>query len=335
MLKTITKFAIFSLLVAVVFTHASPTVNASPKSGITVEPAFVVIQLTPNDSTKTSAINIKNENSYAVSLNLSLKEVDVSSGILAPTKEIDTNQDQTVVVDKNNFDLAAGASSTVTVTVVNTSSLPPGGTYRALVIKQFSKADASVAMQTAISASIFITKQQGAIRSLDLNDIIIKQTLWQEPSGVLLTFKNTGNTHVVPRGIVAVTNKDKSSFYKKGTINQESITVFPGKSMTISSQLTILQKSWLPSKQKVVVQYRFDGLDDVQTAEKTFVYIPWVYFVIPFAVAAAIVFIYRLYTGRRRKKLRDTPIDTKQAKTSKKISVRDYYDGEKITVHRK
>lgn len=335
MLKKIFKFASLGIIFLALSSSYSPFAHAKPGTGITIEPAFATISLAPTDISKSATVSVINNNSYSVLLNTSIHEVDVNSGILAPTKAIDTAQDSTVKLDKTDFQLAPGESMPISVTVSNTPSLAPGGTYRAMVIRQVSKPGANVGMQSAISASIFITKQQGAVRSLDLNNIKIKQSLWQEPSSVLMSFKNTGNTHVVPRGVVAVTSADKSVFYKKGVINQESITIFPGKNITTETVLTIVEKSWLPAKQKVVVQYRFDDLDNIQTAEKTILYVPWVYYLLPILLVAAVVFITKFVKKRRRSKHIKTQANTAATKNKTQIKVRDDYEGVKITVHRK
>ena len=221
----------------------------------------------------------------------------------------------------------------IKITVRNSATLKPGGTYAALVVRQTGDASNAVNLQPAIGAGIFITKEEGAIRALGATEFAIKRFMFGEPTSVAVTFKNTGNVQVVPRGQVLVTNQSLAIFYKKGIINQESFTLLPNKIIRLNIPLQKIQSSFLPSRQKVILQYRYDGSEQVQTIVKQIVYIPIFAVITLILVLLLIVIIAKKFRNRKKKITYETT--QKLAEVHKKrIIVQDKTDGEKIAVHR-
>lgn len=329
-----TVFALGIILLPIVV-YAAPVVDA--KQGITVSPAIITINIDNNDTEKLATVGVKNNLAATVTLTAQLKGVDESNGILTPTRDLSNQLQSIMTIDNALLTLLPGQSADIHITIQNSSLLNPGGTYAALVIKQIAGSSGSVGLQSAIGAGIFITKQQGAERNLVVTNFSLNQFIFNEPRSAIITFKNSGNVHVVPRGIIAVTAQDKSKLFNKGIINQESFTIFPGKSITLEVPLNTVTRSYLPGKQQVIAQYRIEGTDDIKTITKTILYIPsYLYIFLIGVIIIAVVVIRHLKRPRLKKEVSIVAYDKAKTNNSKQkqIVIRDQTDGEKISVRK-
>lgn len=339
----------FSIFATVYILLLSSGAVAAPDTGnslgVTVSPAVATISVNSGDIEKTATIGVKNNNSYAVSLTAELREVDESSGILVPSGELGKNLKEVVTIDNPNLILEPSGSANVKITVKNDSALSPGGTYLALTIKQTDDSNNRVGVQSAIGAGIFITKQQGAVRKLTVDAFDIKQVLLQEPKSSTVLFKNIGNVHLVPRGVITTTNIDQSVYYQKGIVNQESLMILPGKTLNTEVVLRTIKPPILPSHQKVILQYRFDGTDEIKTVEKYIWVIPYIWYIFGVCLIAFVIIgiklIRKIKVKQRKQKRRlieavKHPIIEQKIinQPQKKILVQDHNDGEKIRVRK-
>ena len=334
-----------SLLVSIV---AAVTFSASAQqpdsknnaSGITVSPALATITIGADTTSGTATVTIKNNFSAVVNLNAAIKSVDQDNGILVPSGELDAELQKLITLSIQDFTLQPNESKDVVITVKNTASLRPGGTYASLVVRQISGSDNTIGLQTAVGAGIFVIKEDGAVRELQAQNIAVNRFVLQSPSSVSLMFKNTGNVHIVPRGQIVVVNANNETFYRKGVINQESFTLLPGKSLRFEIPLQKLKQTFLPSRQKVVIQYRYDGSEQITSISKTIVVVPFYIFII---LAALIIVVgYGVKTKKIRLRIRRVKkqkkaalgLDTPGVPAKKRIIVQDKSDGEKIPIHR-
>lgn len=335
-----------SLLVSIAVAaniSASAQQQSDPKSsagGITVSPALATITIGADTTSGTATVTIKNNFSAVVNLNAAIKSVDQDNGILVPSGELDAELQKLITLNVQDFTLQPNESKDVVITVRNTAALKPGGTYASLVIRQISSPDTTIDLQTAVGAGIFIIKEDGAVRELQAQDISINRFVLQPPSSVSLTFKNTGNVHIVPRGQIVVVNTNNETFYEKGIINQESFTLLPGKSLSFEIPLQKLRQTFLPSRQKVIIQYRYDGSEQITSISKTILIVPFYMFVILIALIIAVGYCVKTKKIRlpihRSSKQKKAPIklDIPDTPAKKRIIVQDKSDGEKIPIHR-
>lgn len=332
-IKQLNKRAFF-IVAAVVFAalalHASP---AHAENGITVTPAIVTISIGAADTQKSETINIHNGFSSSVSLALSLASVDQANGILVPSGSLDEHLAKVLFVSDQTMTLAAGESKQVTITAVNGPDLKPGGSYATLVVKQLEQSKNTVGLQSAVSTGIFLIKEDGAIRSLTLDSVKISRILFEQPKTVTLQFTNNGNVQIVPRGQVVVASSNLQQIYKRGIINQESIMILPDKSLRINVPLITTANSWIPTKHQLIVQYRYDGSEEIKTYKQSFLYIPFYVFIL--LILLIIMAYYGVKNVRKRKK-RPIPsiVKSQPMPPTKRIIVHDKTDGEKITVNR-
>lgn len=337
--------AVTSLLVSVVVATNSlaSAQQSDPKGsmgGITVSPALATISIGADTTSGTATVTIKNDFTATVNLTAAIKSVDQDNGILVPSGELDTELQKLITLNVQDFTLQPNESKDVVITVKNTASLRPGGTYASLVVRQISGSDNTIGLQTAVGAGIFVIKEDGAVRELQAQNIAVNRFVLQPPSSVSLTFKNTGNVHIVPRGQIVVTNASNETFYQKGIINQESFTLLPGKSLRFEIPLQKLEQTLLPSRQKVVIQYRYDGSEQITSISKIIVIVPFYIFII--LIALIIVVGYGVKTKKIRLRIRRPKkqkkaaleLDAHDAPAKKRIIVQDKSDGEKIPIHR-
>ena len=296
------------------------------------------IRINDDDIEKTNSVGVTNTFNGPASLVAQLKGVDDTNGILAPTKDLDNKLQDIIKIDKPEFVLQAGETTNINITVKNSPELRPGGTYAALVIKQSNSAsNSAVGFQSAIGTGIFITKEHGAVRKLSLSSFSIHRILLGEPDKLTVNFKNDGNVQTVPRGVASTTNQKQTIIYQKGVVNQESISLMPGKSVNLEVPLNMVKRAYLPSRQKVVVQYRYDGSDYITTSTKELLYIPrYLYFVVLLLVIGLFLLLKNHKKLIRKKKIIKTTRQSNNSKNSirKKIVVEDQNDGEKIPVRK-
>jgi hypothetical protein len=91
------------------------------------------------------------------------------------------------------------------------------------------------------------------------------------PGSVDLTFKDEGNTHLIPRGTVTVADSH-GIIVSKGIINDNSGLLLPEKSRLYSVQMTgVSNRSLqLSGKYTLTINYRFDGFDQFRVYKSSF-----------------------------------------------------------------
>jgi hypothetical protein len=165
---------------------------------------------------------------------------------------------------KDHITLSSGQSTSVQATIVNEPTLGPGGHYAALIMTVVNAASAgteTVSVKQKISALIFATKVGGEVYDLRLTKIQQDGSWRQLPKIITLDFKNTGNVHVVPRGIVRLISPS-GNVVSRGIINEASAYVLPETSRQLVIQTeSVSNHGWEPGTYKLQVDYRYDGYD--------------------------------------------------------------------------
>jgi hypothetical protein len=295
--------------------------------GITIAPAIISLDLAPSDQQQVAYVGVKNNFSVPVSLSAEFNEVDQDSGTMTPVKSLDDNLSKIMSVEPAIFTLEPNASVNLKITVTNNSQLGPGGSYAALVVKQTNNGTNAVGLQSAISVSVFIIKEQGAIRAVELGSVKLERFLLEAPTKATLVFANKGNVMAVPRGVLTIGNAGLETVYAKGIVNEGSLSFMPSKQLSIDVPISNLARKWLPGRQTVNVQYRTEGDGKIQTYEATVLYSPSLYLLVPLAIIVVAGFVLRRRWPIKSKKRRTSasevaPLVTGAApKTIKKIVV--------------
>lgn len=177
----------------------------------------------------------------------------------------------------NRLVLPAGETETVSIAIENKESLSPGGHYGAVAFQlenpSGEKSNTSlVAVRSSFASLFFVKKTGGGVMKLEYADIqnIGKDALGI-PEKVSLRFRNSGNIHLVPRGVVTVRDPWGRAV-RKGVINEESGRILPESYRTYGVSLKKVASAFLPGRYTISVEYRYDGSEGFIVAPKRTVF---------------------------------------------------------------
>ncbi len=135
-----------------------------------------------------------------------------------------------VQIDENLVTLAPQEQKEIFFQIRNSVDLSPGGHYGAVIarIQNQTETPSEQKILPALSSLLLIHKEGGeqyqlSLAPLDLSKNTLSLSL---PSELRLLFSNQGNSHVVPRGVISVTDMFGRLVYK-GIINESSLFVLP------------------------------------------------------------------------------------------------------------
>jgi hypothetical protein len=234
-----------------------------------------------------------------MSYSANIVDVQTETGSLLPKETASTETSTLFVVDKSSFRLEPGKSLNIFVEANNSSKVSPGGHYGAILIRQMS-ADTSrqVPINQVVSVGLFLVKEDGAIRQLELSEKN-KNTMWYtRQKRVEYLLKNTGNSDVTPRITTTITQGART--YAKATFNENSVPLFAGQERSYSSAF-VYQKTMLPGRYTKSVAYRYDGQQDQTVIQSKFWYVPVWTFVTVFVVFFGILIVIVGSKKRRNK----------------------------------
>ena len=252
-------------------------------SGFAVSPAYGQIDIAKDQPQVTYDIQVTNHNvqdqAFALSV-LDFGTLDEEGGVaflgtgasdLAHKYGLAT----WMVLPETSLTIPAGKSVTVPITIINNDSLAPGGHYGALLATALTAGSGnsdSVGVKQVLSSLLLVTKEGGLRQELALQSQKNDASWWRLPSEVTQRYHNTGNVHVVPRGIVSV----KDTFGRevvRGAINEDSKVILPETYRNLATQLISVARAWWPGRYQIVTSYRYDGTDQVLRYEQDFVYV--------------------------------------------------------------
>lgn len=295
------------LLLAAVFILMPTSLLAS--TGITVSPAFQEVEVAASETAKSYTLKVTNNTRGTQELILSVVDfnsLDESGGLafLGANGELDNRYSLTpwLKLEQDSIVLKAGQTKTVMVTVENKSSLAPGGHYAALLLQSKNKKlqanGPRVQFEQVISSLVLVKKIGGERYGLKLQNIdpgkgaII-------PGKVELRFQNTGNVHLVPRGIVRVVDP-LGRTVSKGIINEGSAFVLPESYRRMNVTMTKQGIALMPGEYKLVAEYRYDGRDEFEYQE---VSLGWRQLPLILGAASLVILLFTIFIIVIRRKL--------------------------------
>lgn len=202
--------------------------------------------------------------------------------------------------------LEPGQTQTIEGEILNQGDLSPGGHYGALLLTAANSPGGGsdknkVTIQPVASSLMFVTKTGGDTHRLDLSGVNYKHSVFSLPSAVTLRFKNDGNTHVVPRGVITITDSS-GKVVAKGAINENSNIILPESYRQIYVPLTKIGGANSIGQYQLKVDFRFDGFDQYREYRTSFEYVPKVLLILLIiALAAAVAVLVRRRPKRRKK----------------------------------
>lgn len=265
----------------------SEGVSAADGEGFSVTPFYSNITIDQNDTQEGIDLQFTNHTSYDVIFKLSVADfgtLDETGGVaFSGSGDVFSNKyglASWVVLQKDSVVLGKGEAQTVHVTVQNRDSLSPGGHYAAVVAKMdeasfadLQKNSSDVMFNPSFTSLIFARKLGGEIYDLELKEHTLARSFFGLPTITRLRFQNKGNVHVVPRGTVEVLDPFGKEL-QKGIINVDSGIVLPETFRVVPVSLLPIARAFFPGNYTMIIQYRFDGSDEIFLQQKTFFCIP-------------------------------------------------------------
>lgn len=260
-------------------------------AGISVAPAQLEFNIDSNISTQTKTIEISNSYDVSQRLSAEFQAIDETGARLVPNGALESSFAKTLKLSATDIVVPAKSKYTLQI-AVDGSSLKGGGHYASLVLTQRSNSVLPQGYRSAIAINLFVIKDENIRTNLMLTGSTFGNTLFSMPSTATLTFRNLGNTHVVPRASVSV--YDKEELVSKAVINQSSAPLFPSQQSSFTGKFDSYKTVLIPKKLRSIVVYRIDGSDIQLTSESTFWHVP----LVPIAVVVTLVVV--LFVWRRK-----------------------------------
>jgi hypothetical protein len=268
------KASICLSLIALSFFLASPVQAA----GITISPPFQDITLDQNQSSQDISIGLLNSTDGAIDLSLSavdFGDLNQSGGVLftgLSQSDFDHKHGLAawMTLDQDHITLAAHSHIAITAHLRNDASLTPGGHYGAVLATSRNDSDTKqVEVHQSLACLLFVTKIGGEVYGINLSKLKPDNSWWGDVSATTAEFRNDGNVHVIPRGIVQVTDPI-GRVIGKGVINTNSSILLPDQSRTLDIPIIQLGLALLPGTYRITGQYRYDGTQVLQIRTQTF-----------------------------------------------------------------
>jgi hypothetical protein len=287
--------------------------NAQPE-GITVSPAFQRVSLSPDKAEQPVEFRITNNRTSPQEINLAsadFSSLNETGGLFflgsTPT-QLQKKYSLSAWMSLPEIRITIAPRQTVTIKAIiqNQPSLAAGGHYGALMLSLITDAGSSspnkVALKPVASSLLFVTKQGGEIYKLSLTHVTDNHGLLRLPDEVTLRFKNEGNTHLVPRGVVTLTSPG-GQVVKRAAINEDSAMVLPESARRYSVKLQSIARAASPGKYTLAVDYRFDGFDAIRSYRKSF-YVAAPSVIIVFLVLVFVVVLMAYLAKKKGLKLK-------------------------------
>lgn len=276
LLKKANPFLIVAFVLLFVGTGHQAIAQQKQPTGITISPPFQQVKMLPNEQQHELIFSITNNENFSQTVNMAsvdFNTLEDSGGLLYvgtnPTeiqKKYGLAHWLSLPTDK--ITLQPKVTTEIHAQIVNLPSFTPGGHYGAINLSLNESGDPvnyknSVSIHPIASALLFVTKSGGEKYDIHLDNVKTNGSFFRLPSSASLRFYNPGNVHVIPRGIVKVTEMGSGRLIKDGVINQDSQLVLPEHNRIFPVVLKSVNRiGWGPVKNyKLSVDYRYDGID--------------------------------------------------------------------------
>ena len=302
------------VLLSVLLPMISPTSSVAitkPLAGFTVAPAQLSFTIQPGAGVQTMTLTITNSYDISQRVVADLRSIDESGARLVPAGPVDKTLAQAIKLSATDITVPAQGTYMLQV-AVDASSLSGGGHYASLVLTQQSNTTVASGFLSAVSINIFIIKNENIRTNLQLTSFHTNRILFSMPTSATATFRNLGNTHIVPRGSVSAYAGE--TLVAKSVLNTTSIPLFPDQQANFSAPFETYRNLLLPRKLQVRVMYRIDGSDIQLIREQTLWYVPII------DVIAVLAFAVIIWWRRRQLKKVFVKIRGKISRKSNKKS---------------
>jgi len=307
------EFKKYLLLFLLFIISATPELFSSAQgknSGFSISPFFQEITLEENQAGADFYLEVENNKSYPAVFRISTVDfgaLNQSGGVAFLGNSEDFSQkyglSSWMNLEKDAIVINPGETQEIKVSLENRKALSPGGHYGAVLFKmeengnkQNEEAD-SVSLNPSFASLVFLRKLGGEIYGLNLKNYELKHNPFSFSNELSLSFQNSGNVHITPRGTVKIFDP-LGREVKKGIINGASGIILPESSRFFS--LTLKNKAFIfiPGYYRLAIDYRYNGSDDSLARNEKFLIIPAPF--IAFISALGIILVGYLKFRKRK-----------------------------------
>lgn len=275
-------YLLLFILAALAVIAGSHSATAAPAgSNITVRPFLQDIKIGQNDASEQFDLIITNDSAFRQVFHLStvnFGSLNDTGGLVfegANVKNLTSKYglSKWIRLDKNDIFLDGGQQATVKVTILNDSSLSPGAHYAAIITtasKPVAKAG-QLTITPKVSTLVFATKLGGEVYDIHLQSLSHNGNMFRLPDQANLSIKSTGNTYIVPRGVVTL--KQGGVQKAKGIINSQSAYVLPQMTRDFNVPLVPtagIKHGFVFTKYTLQADYRYDGVSQFATKSQNY-----------------------------------------------------------------
>jgi hypothetical protein len=300
--------SVFCILYFVFCIFAIPAQAAG--IGISVEPFLSDLVFEEGEVEKPFVITLSNGSPADIAFDafaVDFGSLDISAGVafLGAARDIEQSYARAswIALEESTVVVPAEGTAELRGKLVNTAELAPGGHYGSILLTAshpdgLEMGPANVAIDQRISALVFLKKKGGERYSMELTGSESERNIFGMLRAAKLSFKNTGNVHIVPRGQIDVIDP-MGRLIAKGIINEDSSIVLPQTTRDIAVRIRSIATAWVPGTYVSRMGYRYDGREAFESFEERRVVVP------PAFLAALLVFFALIGAGyllKRRKK---------------------------------
>jgi hypothetical protein len=265
------------------------TTAAVAASSLSISPGFLQVSFTTTDNVQDTSFTISNNSTSPATFSVKAVDVDALSPTLTPLTAATSAAARAITIKDPKPQLEPSRSANILLSI-DGSKLAAGGQYAAVIVKQESAQNTTaIPLQQAVAVTLFLTREDGAVRTLHIASQLPKGIVFSRPSISQLDFKNNGNTDITPRAAVTIEHGGK--VVAKALSSSTQVPLFAKK--TVNAKLTnVYSQKFGMGKYHYQVQYRYDGQAEPSVVKSTFYYVPlWYAVIVGLGFTSLVVFI--------------------------------------------
>lgn len=265
-------------MLAVALVMALGTLRAAEgaSSGFVIAPAFQQASIKTDQPRMQYALQLTNRNTRDQNFRLSVADfgsLGEQGGVAflgQPTSELEHEYGLAswMSLEKDAVFVPAGGTAQILATVENRASLAPGGHYAAVLATAIDEAGQPVKDQVGVkqvlSSLVLVIKEGGGVEDLRLLSQTGDGNGLRLPTVLEQRFQNSGNVHLVPRGVSEVRDPI-GRVVVRGALNEASAAILPETFRRYKTPLQVITAAWMPGWYEVKTTYRYDGTEQTKT----------------------------------------------------------------------
>lgn len=247
--------------------------------GISVTPAVQNKVIGPAEKEVVFKINLQNTTEGIRTMRISSADftaLNDTGGVrfleADPTRATEGNGLSSLMIPNvETFQIEPNTSREVSVKVADTSKLAPGGHYAAIIAQVIDAGTGQVAIEQSISSLVFLETAGQGTKSMNLVNLPDRGIATRLPDEINTVFKATGNTQVVPRGLITISQG--GSEVMRGIINPDSSLILPNSTRLLQTKIGGNRQPWATGMYTLKIEYQYDGSLGSTVYEQKFLYV--------------------------------------------------------------